>query len=120
MNDQGYSAGAVDGSFGLTTKTAVTAYQAARGLNADGVVGARTWTALLSVGATPSLQQGASGDEVKRLQRALTAALGSTVGVDGSFGPATVTAVRNYQTSRGLTADGLVGPGTWTALQTGR
>ncbi|MEV6744694.1 peptidoglycan recognition protein family protein [Streptomyces sp. WC2508] len=120
LNDQGYSAGAVDGSFGPATKTAVTAYQAARGLNADGVVGARTWTALLSAGATPNLQQGASGDEVKRLQRALTAALGSTVGVDGSFGPATVTAVRNYQTSRGLTADGMVGPGTWTALQTGR
>ena len=120
LNDQGYSAGAVDGSFGPATTTAVTAYQAARGLNADGVVGARTWTALLSAGATPSLQQGASGDEVKRLQRALTAALGSTVGVDGSFGPSTVTAVRNYQTSRGLTADGTVGPGTWTALQTGR
>ncbi|MFB8039182.1 peptidoglycan-binding protein, partial [Streptomyces sp. NPDC056004] len=79
-----------------------------------------TWTALLSAGATPSLQQGASGDGVKRLQRSLTAALGTTVGIDGSFGPATVTAVHNYQTSRGLTADGIVGPDTWAALQTGR
>ncbi|MFI5769568.1 peptidoglycan-binding protein [Streptomyces sp. NPDC051658] len=120
LNDQGYTAGAVDGSFGPTTKTAVTAYQTARGLDADGVVEARTWTALLSAGATPSLQQGASGDGVKRLQRSLTAALGSTVGVDGSFGPATVSAVRGYQTSRGLTADGVVGPDTWAALQTGR
>lgn len=120
LNEQGYSVGAVDGSFGPATKTAVTAYQAARGLGADGVVGARTWTALLSAGATPSLQQGVSGDGVKRLQRSLTAALGSTVGIDGSFGPATVTAVRNYQTSRGLNADGVVGPGTWAALQTGR
>ncbi|WP_405717838.1 peptidoglycan-binding protein [Streptomyces sp. NBC_00046] len=120
LNDQGYSAGAVDGSFGPATTGAVTAYQAARGLNADGVVGARTWTALLSAGTTPGLQQGASGDGVKRLQRSLTAALGSTVGIDGSFGPATVTAVRSYQTSRGLTADGIVGPATWSALQTGR
>ncbi|MGW2084947.1 peptidoglycan-binding protein [Streptomyces sp. NPDC001880] len=120
LNEQGYSAGAVDGSFGPATRTAVTAYQVARGLDADGVVGARTWTALLSAGATPSLQQGTSGDDVKRLQRSLTAALGSTVGIDGSFGPATATAVRNYQTSRGLTADGIVGPDTWAALQTGR
>ncbi|MGW1407688.1 peptidoglycan recognition protein family protein [Streptomyces sp. NPDC002403] len=120
LNEQGYDAGAVDGSFGPATRTAVTAYQSARGLSADGVVGARTWTALLSAGTTPSLQQGASGDGVKRLQRSLTAALGSTVGIDGSFGPATATAVRDYQTGRGLTADGIVGPDTWTALQTGR
>ena len=120
LNEQGYSAGAVDGSFGPATRTAVTAYQAARGLGADGVVGARTWTALLSAGSATSLQEGSSGDAVKRLQRSLTAALGSTVGIDGSFGPATVTAVRGYQTSRGLTADGIVGPDTWAALQTGR
>ncbi|MEW1691106.1 peptidoglycan-binding protein [Streptomyces sp. NPDC091265] len=120
LNEQGQAAGAADGVFGPATEAAVTAYQTAHGLAADGVVGPGTWTALLSAGATATLQEGASGEGVKRLQRALTAALGSTVGVDGSFGPATTTAVRSYQTSRGLTADGIVGTGTWTALQAGR
>lgn len=120
LNAQGYPAGEADGSFGPATQSAVTAFQSAHALDADGVVGARTWTALLSAGPTPALAEGASGDDVKRLQRALTAALGSTVGVDGSFGPGTATAVRGYQTGRGLTADGIVGTDTWTALQAGR
>ncbi|MER6117216.1 peptidoglycan-binding protein [Streptomyces sp. NPDC001743] len=120
LNAQGYPAGEADGSFGAATQSAVTAFQSARGLDADGVVGARTWTALLSAGATPTLAEGASGEAVKRLQRALTAALGSTVGADGTFGPGTATAVRSYQTSRGLSADGIAGPETWTALQAGR
>ncbi|MEU1370691.1 peptidoglycan-binding protein [Streptomyces sp. NPDC005803] len=120
LNAQGYQAGEADGSFGQATQTAVTAFQSAHGLDADGVVGARTWTALLAAGATTTLNEGASGDDVKRLQRALTAALGSTVDADGTFGPATATAVRAYQTSRGLTADGIAGPDTWAALQAGR
>ncbi|WP_406456502.1 amidase [Streptomyces sp. NBC_00876] len=120
LKAQGYQVGEVDSSFGPATQGAVKAFQTARGLESDGVVGARTWTALLSAGSTSTLAEGASGDTVKRLQRSLTAALASTVGVDGSFGPATATAVRAYQTGRGLTADGIVGPGTWAALQAGR
>ncbi|WP_279583254.1 peptidoglycan-binding domain-containing protein [Fodinicola feengrottensis] len=57
---------------------------------------------------------------MKRLQRALTAALGRTVGIDGDFGSGTATAVvRNYQTAAGLSSDGIVGPNTWSALQHG-
>lgn len=120
LDDQGYEPGTVDGLFGPATRSAVRAFQTVRGLPADGTVGARTWTALLSAGTTPALSQGSSGDAVKRLQRALTAALGSTLAVDGSFGPATGTAVRDYQRARGLAVDGSVGTGTWTALQSGR
>ncbi|MFF9794385.1 peptidoglycan-binding protein [Streptomyces bacillaris] len=120
LNAQGYAAGTADGVFGPATKSATQAFQRARSLTADGAVGPKTWTALLSAGTTPALSRGSSGDAVKRLQRALTAALGTTVNADGSFGPATETAVRNYQSSRGLGVDGKVGPATWGALQAGR
>ena len=40
-----------------------------------------------------------------------------TGGLDGIFGSRTEEAVRNYQRSRGLTADGIVGCNTWLSLQ---
>ncbi|MEO3849980.1 glycoside hydrolase domain-containing protein [Streptomyces sp. B8F3] len=108
------------GTFDAGTVTATKAFQTARGLTADGVIGPRTWTALLARGTTPTLQNGSTGDAVSRLQRALTAALGRTVGIDGIFGSGTQTAVRDYQTGRGLGVDGIVGPATWGALQAGK
>ena len=41
---------------------------------------------------------------------------GSHLTVDGDFGPLTAAAVRAFQTSHGLTVDGIVGDQTWTAL----
>lgn len=109
-----------NGTFDADTTAATTAFQQPRGLTADGVVEAHTWTALLSTGDTPTLRQGSSGTAVRRLQRALTAALGSALAIDGAFGPNTESAVRTYQSSRGLGVDGVVGPATWGALQAGR
>lgn len=40
-----------------------------------------------------------------------------TGGLDGIFGSQTEQAVRNYQRSRGLSADGIVGCNTWRSLQ---
>jgi peptidoglycan hydrolase-like protein with peptidoglycan-binding domain len=57
---------------------------------------------------------------VFRLQRALTAALGRSIAIDGLFGGNTTAAVEEYQSGRGLEADGIVGPNTWAALQSGK
>src|SRR5262249_58068250 len=120
LNDEGYGPIVVDGQFGAQTQSAVVAFQTAKGLTADGIVGAHTWTALLSAGYRPVLSLGSTGLDVQRLQRALTAALARTVTIDGTFGSLTDQAVRDYQSSRGLTVDGVAGSATWSALQSGR
>lgn len=66
----------------------------------------------------PILKRGATGAEVKTLQRLLSA-FGISIGkwgVDGSFGADTETAVKNFQNKKGLVVDGCVGIATWTAL----
>jgi peptidoglycan hydrolase-like protein with peptidoglycan-binding domain len=40
------------------------------------------------------------------------------VDADGIFGSATEAALRQFQRDNGLVPDGIVGPQTWTALQT--
>jgi hypothetical protein len=66
---------------------------------------------------TVTLQYGARGEQVKRLQRCLNKADSAGLAVDGSFGPATLRAVKRFQRKRGLTVDGSVGPKTRAALK---
>lgn len=108
------------GTFDAATTNATKAFQTRVGLPSDGVIGAKTWTALLAAGDQPTLRSGSTGTAVSRLQRSLTAALGRTVAIDGQFGPVTDTAARDYQRTRQLIVDGVVGPVTWTALQAGK
>ena len=120
LTQQGYFTGSANGTYGSDTAAAVSAFQTAKGLSATGSVDSHTWTALLSAGTQPSLEDGSTGTDVERLQRALTAALGQTISIDGDFGPATTSAVETYQGNAGLSVDGEVGPLTWTALQSGK
>ncbi len=59
-----------------------------------------------------TLSQGSKGSEVKDLQKRLTQ-IGYQVGkVDGVYGKATTAAVKRFQKSRGLKADGVAGKKT--------
>jgi hypothetical protein len=64
-----------------------------------------------------TLTPGSVGAQVKVLQRALAAVGFSPGTIDGDYGPSTQSALEKFQTSKGLTPDGVLGPATLAALQ---
>ena len=70
-----------------------------------------------STGGYPLLRRGSLSNYVLIAQDDLNTLGFRTGGLDGIFGSATQTAVRNYQSSVGLAVDGIVGGNTWRSLQ---
>lgn len=66
----------------------------------------------------PQLRNGSQGPAVRSLQQLLTAKGYDTQGIDGDFGANTEKALEKYQAAKGLTADGICGIDSWTALLT--
>lgn len=64
----------------------------------------------------PVLEFGAQGEQVLEVQRLLARGGSGGVEVDGLFGRETEMAVRSFQRSRGLEADGVVAQRTWNTL----
>ena len=65
------------------------------------------------------LKKGNTGDDVKKIQQALSD-LGYDLGkwgVDGILGSATTEAIKAFQKAQGLTVDGIIGPDTIAALE---
>jgi Putative peptidoglycan binding domain len=75
-----------------------------------------TATQELTLPAT-GLKPGAKGNAVKQLQRALKSAGYSPGTIDGSYGPSTESAVKQFQQAHGLVADGIAGSKTIAALR---
>ena len=125
LNSLGYVAGTDDGYYGNMTRNAVINFQSKKGLAADGDVGPTTWSALFNTSTSGG--SGYSrilkltsplmyGEDIKAVQNRLNS-LGYNAGTaDGYYGNGTRTAVINFQTAKGLDADGDVGPTTWNAL----
>lgn len=65
--------------------------------------------------AFPTQSRGNRGIDVVALQYLLQQA-GRSLTADGDFGSGTEAAVKAFQSSKGLTSDGIVGPNTWGAL----
>ena len=70
---------------------------------------------MFSVCSASAFRVGDQGTEVAEIQGQLVR-LGYDVSADGDFGPATAEAVKVFQSSHGMDADGQVGPSTYTAL----
>ena len=131
------------GTFGDSTRAAVTKFQSIFGLAADGIVGKSTWYKLsslytavtrlaelnsegtnLGIGTVPPaavLRQGPRGQDVITLQYLLDLISEYYPGIpavtqDGIFGAGTKQAVVAFQSRMGLAVDGIVGPATWNAL----
>jgi peptidoglycan hydrolase-like protein with peptidoglycan-binding domain len=121
LRRQGHFDGAPHGRFDRPTKRAVTTFQRSQeGLPTDGALGSRTWTSLLSQGARPLVKFGSGGDAVRRLQRALNAAVEARLEVDGVFAKPELRAVVHYQRETGGARTGVVTAETWRLLGGGR
>ena len=99
------------------TVPAVTGQPAITGVAKVGqtlTAGTGNWTAV-----SPYQNSGPTynGYFVRNIQIALNGA-GISVKVDGVYGSATRTAVRTFQSQKGLRVDGVVGAQTWAAMQT--
>jgi Transglycosylase SLT domain/Putative peptidoglycan binding domain len=114
--------GPIDAIAGPMTVRATKAFQRRAGIAPDGRAGPATRRALGPLG-TPvfgrrTLRRGAFGWDVSVLQYML-ARRGQLVPVYGFFDRATERALRRYQRSRRLAADGVAGPITISALARG-
>lgn len=77
----------------------------------------RFGTPACSTGGYPLIRNGSRGNYVCIAQDDLNTLGYTTGGLDGVFGTQTYNAVRRYQSSRGLSVDGIIGCNTWRSLQ---
>ena len=100
-----------NGTFGAKTQAAVKAFQKSEGLNETGVLDRADFYRLF---VRQVVKYGSTGDGVRAAQIWLKRDPANKIEVDGSFGPATRSAVlkeqKEHGTCHGTGPDGIVGP----------
>ena len=125
LDTLGYYYGEITGNVGEKTEAAIKAFQKANGLTADGIAGPQTLAkidaAYAAKGGSSSassssgsgLKLGSTGSDV---QSNLTTLGFYWADITGSFGEKTEAAVKSFQKAKGLTADGVAGSKTISAI----
>ena len=122
LRNQGFYQGVPDGTFSSLrsqpTENAVKAFQRAKKITVDGIVGPETWQKLCV-----RLRRGDKGDAVRALQTLLNTVQGENgkpiygrTKVDGVFSIYNQRVLKLFQRESSLVADGVVGPQTWAML----
>lgn len=124
----GYYWAEITGNFGAKTETAVKRFQEENGLTADGVAGTKTLNAIAAAvarkGGTSAststsgttLKLNSQGTKVTQLQQDLKQLGYYYAEITGNFGEKTEAAVKKFQQAKGLTADGVAGASTVSAI----
>jgi hypothetical protein len=119
----GLYAGPIDAVPGPATRAAVRVFQRQEGLRVDGIAGPQTRGALGPLGrpllGRRALRLGVFGWDVSVLQFELTRVGLYRWPIDGYFGPETVRALRQFQRTHDLAADGVAGPRTLARIRRG-
>lgn len=110
--DKGFPVGptGADGFWGENAVNAARAFQAAAGIGVDGAFGSQS---RVQINRVPSWNGRGARDVQQRLKDR-----GWKINVDGAWGPKSAAILKKFQKEKGLVADGLYGPATWTALWT--
>ncbi len=135
LKSEGYEPGNTDGRMGKETRDAIKAYQESIGLKSTGYIDKITLTQLedsrrtkeileskkdYSLKAKEFKQKDGQRSEfkptTKDIQTALKNAGFNPGSFDGKIGPRTRQAIKDFQKSKGLVPDGVVGPKTWVSL----
>ena len=121
LTEKGVYAGKVSGTYDGATMAAANTWQQAHGFPVSQGWSRANWMSLLVDGRSPVLKYGSAGTAVRRLQRALDAASGSTqLPVTGVFDSATTIALKAWQERVGREVTGVAAGPTWAGLRAGQ
>jgi len=134
LKAEGYDPGNTDGRMGKETRDAIKLFQETIGLKSTGYIDKITLTQLEDSRRAKEILESKKGrvkakeprqkdgekaefrPTTRDIQMALKNAGFDPGSLDGKLGPKTRQAIKDFQKSKGLVPDGVVGPKTWNSL----